>query len=157
MRSITDYIPVSYLLHSSVNFPAGVLPYVVPSDKRNFPGEGRSCNFRQASWWEGRERQGRSSLTTVQLSTPQDYSEKKVVNGQSLVFRRLRSSSCGFGLFQCDTHSGAYRYARADSHSYGYAITHCHASADSYSLSDCNGSADGFSVSDCNSAASGDI
>ena len=74
---------------------------------------------------------------------------------QSLVFRRLRSSDRGFGLFQCDTHSGACRYSCPDSRSYGYATTHCHASADTYSLSDCNGSADGFSVSGCNSAASG--
>ncbi len=91
------------------------------------------------------------------IPPPQDYSGKKAVHGQYLVFRRLRSSSCGFGLFQCDTHSSAYRYAHPGSHSYGYAIAHCHVSADTYYLSDCNGSADGFSASDCNSAASGDI
>lgn len=68
--------------------------------------------------------------TLVGTLVGKGYSGKKVVNGQSLVFCRLRSSSCGIGLFQGDTHSGAYRYARSDARSYGYVRSHCDAGAE---------------------------
>lgn len=76
-------------------------------------------------------------------STRQGYLGKKVVNRQSLVFRRLRSGGCGSGLFWRDTRSSAYRYARPDSRSYGHACTHCHTGADGYSSTYCHTAASG--------------